>query len=286
MKKYTFFLVIIVIISGACKQRSPEIVITPDSEKNHLQINGLKGKVQTLLSELYAVEERAGEDSTYRSEIKISGSIQHYSPDGYLLQVFTLNDTDDTVSIRKISYRQDAKQDYWTEEDATGAITASCKYEYDMNGQLAEEKRYVGDSLILSIHYRNDAEGNVIAMTQDFGTYRLRNTMQYNQDGLLERVDEYDPNDKRFKYITFEYDNYGDLVNRRVYRNSNTIIEYSYTEYDQKGRIMKVLFEDRIKNIRESSEYSGHDASGNWTSEIRKIGDKEIYVRKRQLIYY
>ena len=271
---------------GACKPKKKEIIIIPDIQKNHLQRNHIMGNVKSIISTLYYIDKNNSEDSTSFTEIKISGSIQHYNPDGYLSQILSLNAEEDTVLVKNIHYRENNKQDYWIEEDKKNSVTTRCQYEYDLTHFLTSEKIYRNDSLVMAIAYKTDAMGNAIEITQEYNNLKLRNTIKYNASGLVERIDEYDPEQKLFKYITIEYDKYGNEINRRAFRNGGNLIEYTYTQYDDKERLIKTIFEDRIHHAREVFDYSEYDQYENWTWENRQIEDQETYIRKRILYYY
>jgi hypothetical protein len=116
--------------------------------------------------------------------------------------------------------------------------------------------------------------------------YHLTNKIYYNDHGLMERMEEYDPQNTLYKYITIEYDNYGDEVNRRAYKSSNEMIEYTYSQYDNEGLLQKVIFEDRLHNMREDRIYAQHDKTKNWLQEITMQGADTVRKRVRSIEYY
>ncbi|MDR1758023.1 MAG: hypothetical protein LBR51_03555 [Bacteroidales bacterium] len=265
-----------------CSRKNHEITIIPDIQKNHRQSNGLKGEVKTVRSTTYHVYK----DST-RAPVKLSIFIQNYSADGYLISTYLLNSDSDTVKERQIHYCSDAKQDYWIERSPVGQTLARHEYEYDLSRYLVKEKIYEGDSLICTMVYKNDGFGNPFEMWQNYGTFTLHNEMHYNAQGLLVRENEYDPNGKLFKYITIEHDNYGDEVNRRVFKSGDHLIEYMYTRYDAEGRLQTKVFENLQVRTREIYQYSQHDTQGNWQREERAFdGQPTRYIREREIIYY
>lgn len=279
-------LLLILLLAFACK-RQQQIIITPDYEKNHRQRNHILGEAKTVTSFSYIIpEEEEDTDTTFSNKILYAKTIQHYSPDGYLTSVINFNENNDTVSIRKIYYFGNAKQNYWILTTKAGKVIDSCQYEYDYSGFLSSEKRFSNDSLYYQIRYKTDALGNVIELFLDNGEFVLRNTLQYDLNGLLIRTNEYSPDNKLFKFSTIEYDNYGDEVNRRVFKRENDIIEYTYTQYDERGKLLGKIFEDRLRNFREDFKYYHHDKQGNWTTEHRIIGNKVKYIRERNINYY
>lgn len=282
--KYTIYgTLLLLTLFTSCRPKPEEIVIIPDAEKNHLQRSGLKGNIKSITTTLLYITEI---DSVITKCDTISTNIQYYSPDGYLLRTYSLNAKNDTLLSRIIHYRKDAKEDFWEEFDSAGTRVALCKYEYDINNYKSGEKLYQNDTLDYTIQYKTDGIGNIIMMTRDYSIYKLTNTMKYNSDGLLYRIDEFDPDGKNFKYVLLEYDNYGDEVNRRAFKSENNIIEYTYTQYDPQGRLLKVIYEDRLHKFHEIYEYSGHDKQRNWKKEIRKKANNISLVRERAIVYY
>lgn len=278
------FILMLVLLScsqQACRrQKMQEIVITPDIEKTHLQRNHIFGQVKEIWQTVYVLDTLANEAQ------EVSRSVQHYSADGYLTSVVTLSRTGDTLMVRQVTYDGDARELKWEERDPSGKLLESCVYEYDINHFKVGEKHYRNDTLLLHISYKTDGKGNAIEINQQFDSYSLRNTVQYDEHGLVTRIDEFEPNGKPFKYITIEYDNYGDEVNRRVFKSGGDLIEYTFKEYDNEGRLLKKIFEDRRHDMQEVYIYSQHDAHGNWTcEEITKLGNI-AFQRIREIIYY
>ena len=290
---YPLFLSVLttgLLLLSACSQKPAEIVIVPDNQKNHLQRNHIYGNVKELTTcTLLPDEQYVRSDSLCLDSLRfdtVAIVIQHYSMDGYMLDYCKLSPQLDTLSLRVFSYHSDARPDCWTEFYPGSFDTLVCKYEYDMNDFLSAEKVYANDSLISNIAYKTDGAGNVVEMVRFYDGYSVRNTSKYNAQGLLSRVDEFEPSGKLFKYVTIEYDNYGDEVNRRAFKGENDLIEYTYTQYKQDGSLQKVLFEDRLHHSKEQYEYADHDAKKNWTSEVRYKDKKLIYKRIRTYIYY
>ena len=274
----TISLILCTMIS--CKNKAPEIVIIPDHEKNHLQKSHLFGNIKEIHTTSYYQSDSTADLRT------LSSVIQYYSPDGFLLKVVTANENEEVVSTQKIFYHKNAKEDYWIISDAHGITTDSCQYVYDMNGFIAEEKRWNGDSLFLSITYKTDGAGNIIESKRNNNTFTLTHTIAYNAHGLASKIEEFEPSGKLFKYITLEYDNYGDEVNRRVCKRGGDLLEYTYTQYNDKGHLLKVIYENNTHQFRETYTYAPHDAHGNWLTEKRENIDHSLYMRKREIIYY
>lgn len=285
----SLLLMALLLLSG-CRRKPAEIVIVPDSQKNHLQRNHIFGSVKEITTYTLLPEENVTlSDSLQLDSLRfdtLSIVIQHYSKDGYLLDYYKLSPAQDTLSVRTFTYHKDARADQWKEFYPGGTDTVVCRYEYDMNDFLSAEKVYANDSLMSQVTYKTDGAGNVIEMVRYYEGYSVRNTSQYNAQGLLSRIDEYEPSGKLFKYVTIEYDNYGDEVNRRAFKGENDLIEYTYTQYREDGALQKVLFEDRLHHSKEQYEYADYDQQKNWKNEIRYKDKQLIYKRIRTYIYY
>jgi hypothetical protein len=278
---FLFFLILFLLITSiSCKRKAPEIVIIPDALKNHLQNARLFGNVHTIETDSYYY---VSEDSLY---IFFNKTIQFYSSDGYLTQFIVLDRNNDTVSIKTVYYLPNAQEDYWEEYNFRERSLMKDTFLYDKYGFKMEERVLFNDSLLYKIQYKTDAIGSTIEMKRVLPNYHLTNKMYYNEHGLVEHIEEYDPSGKMYKFFTIEYDNYGDEVNRRAYKNASDIIEYTYTQYNNEGLLQKVIFEDRLHHMREDRIYARHDAKGNWIEEIVLQGNDTLRKRVRKIEYY
>lgn len=298
MKQRFLFLTVLVpallipalLLLSGCKRKPAEIVIIPDVQKNHLQRNHIFSQVKELCTYTLVPENSVAQNDTLALDSlrfdTVSVMVQHYSPDGYLLDYCKMTPQGDTLAVRIFGYHADARADYWKEFYPGEPDTVVCHYEYDMNDFLSAEKICVRDSVLSTVSYKTDGEGNVVEMVRHYDGYSVRNTSKYNAQGLLIRIDEFEPSGKLYKYVTIEYDNYGDEVNRRAFKGENDLIEYTYTQYQDNGALLKVLFEDRLHNDKEQYVYAGHDQQKNWTLETRYKNKKLQYKRIRTYIYY
>lgn len=266
---------------SACSHKNDNnIVITPLAEQNHLQRNHLKGKVKTVITDNYIVN---SEDS---SQIKSNTHIQEYSSDGFLTAYITLNKEGDTLSKRIINYNDKAQETIWIEKNYQDNQSQKCIYNYDINNYKSSEYYYLNDSLLYHIDYKTDGIGGITEMKRVYSEYNISNKFSYNALGLVTQINEYDPQGNLYKFITIEYDNYGDEINRCAYKDKNNLIEYTYTQYDKNGLLMRILYEDPVHSIREERLYADHDKSGNWITEKCNRNKKNIYIRNRTIIYY
>jgi len=277
---FILFLLIIVSFFYSCKRKTKEIEIIPDALKNHLQRARLFGNIHTLETDTYYYSSK---DSLF---IFLNKTMQFYSSDGYLTQVVVLDRNNDTVSKKTVYYLPSAQEKHWVEYNYKNHSIAKDTFLYDISGFKKEEQVWENDSLLYKIQYKTDGIGSIIEMKRLLPNYHLTNKIYYNEYGLVARIEEYDPYNKLYKFFTLEYDNYGDEVNRRAYKNAHEIIEYTYTQYSSDGLLQKVIFEDRLHNMREDRMYAQHDAKGNWLKEVVLQGGDTLRKRDRRVLYY
>lgn len=284
---------VLAILSGGCKKKPAEIAITPDIEKNHLQRNHIFGDVKCIETETFYLAEDSLTASDTNQLAKLLkkrnadvSTHQLYSSDGFLLKFYKYGPDKVPVMHRIYRYDSEARPNNWDEYDSTNQTTATGLYLYNRNHFLIGEQIFHGDSIAMAFSYTNDGIGNIINSTQSYGDCITHTEYKYNVYGLVERIIEYEPNGKVFKTVKIEYDNYGDEVNRCVYKAGNQMIEYTYNEYNQEGRQLKTIYEDKIHHIKEFNYYSNFDNQNNWQREIKVVDNQIVSVRNRKLIYY
>lgn len=287
------FTIFLMTIAAGCHRKPAPIVITPDIEKNHLQRNHIFGKVRWLATAtcyLYAdsipLKDTANLKALFDGRTFDASSLQLYTSDGWLRSFVKHNEKQEVVLRREYNYDDEAKITRWEEYDADSTLVTHGTYTYDRNGFLVGEQVYQGDSLVMSFEHTTDGIGNAIRTTQSFGGLQTTVENKYNEQGLVREITEYEPNGKVFKTAKIEYDNYGDEVNRCVYKAGNQMIEYTYTEYAQDGRVRKVIYEDKLHHIKEFHYYFDYDANKNWQTEVCAVDDQIVYIKRRTFEYY
>lgn len=266
-----------------CHRHKPTIEIVPDCAKNHLQREHVYGNVRSMTDSMFYSPD--GSD-TVRAEYLAAVTHYRYSADGWLNQVVRMNSDGDTMTNRMMYYDNHAKLVKDELFDSTGVCIEHTLYENDERGYRVKEERYCGDSLVQTILYQNDAFGNLVGMTVKTAEYTLTHKYSNNEVGLAVRVDEFDPDGKLFKFVTLEYDNYGDLVNRNVHRDDGQIREFTHTQYADNGQLLKTVYENKLSRDNEVTEFSAHDPQRNWTRSLRKSGGRTYYIINRRIEYY
>ena len=294
MNRYRLFLLLLCLLAlVGCKKKPEPIQITPDIEKNHLQRNHIFGQVKSIQTSTYLMVDDSltlADTTRLASLLKKRKpdivSYQQYTSDGFLTRFVKLDEHRDTLIRREYHYNDLAHPTRWEEYDSTGTQVTHGKYLYDRNHFLIGEQIYCGDSIAIAFSYTTDGIGNILTSSQSFGDVVTHTRNRYNEQGQVYKITECEPNGKVFKTVTIEYDNYGDEVNRCVYKSGNQMLEYTYNQYDQDGRQIKTIYEDRIHHRKESRMYMDFDPEKNWKMEVLVEDNQIISVRKRKITYY
>lgn len=294
----TILILTLVACLSGCRKKPAPIVITPDIEKNHLQRNHIFGNVKELETTTFYVQRDSisVKDTADLKRLMAScdsvcevsdraRSAQHYTSDGWLLEFVKISESD-TILRRNYTYDEEAHITGWEEYSADGTRITHGTYTYDRNGFLVGEQIFQGDSMVMSFSHTTDGIGNAIRTVQTFGGNKTSLENKYNEQGLVTEIIEHEPNGNVFKTAKIEYDNYGDEVNRCVYKSGDQMIEYTYTEYAQDGRVRKVIYEDKLHHIKEFHYFFDYDTHKNWQTEVCAVDGQIVYVKKRTFEYY
>ena len=289
----TILTLVVLACLGGCHRKPDPIVITPDIEKNHLQRNHIFGCVKYLETETYYVQADSLplSDTLRLKELTADltadiSAQQYYTSDGFLLQFLKFNHLKDTILRRNYAYDDEAQVQHWEEFDSTGTMITHGNYLYDRNRFLSGEQIFQGDSMVISFTHTTDGIGNIIRTVQSFSGLQTKTENKFNEQGLVTEITEYEPEGKVFKTAKIEYDNYGDEVNRCVYKAGNQMIEYTYTEYAQDGRVRKVIYEDKLHHVKEFHYFFDYDSHKNWQTEVCAVDNQIVYVKRRTFEYY
>ena len=282
MKRILICFCICLLFAG-CHRHKASITIVPDCAKTHLQQKHIYGNVRTVIDSMFYSPH--GSDTVFADQL-VSLTVYRYSADGWLNQVVKMSSDGDTMSNLLMRYDADARLVEDEHYDSAGRCIEHTVYEYDKRGYRVKEEFFSGDSLLRTILYQNDAFGNLAGMSVKTAEYTMTRKYTNNEFGLVVRVDEFDPDGKLFKYVTMEYDNYGDIVNRNVHRDDGQIREFTHTQYADNGALLKTVFENKLSKENEVCEFSDHDGQRNWTRSLRKSAGRIFFIIKREIEYY
>lgn len=286
-------LVALMLVLVGCKKKPDPIVITPDSQKNHLQRNHIFGIVRNIDTKTYYVEadsltaaDTARIPQILKKRNPDFSTWQRFSADGYLMHYTKFNANKDTLLRQVYYYDWKALLRRWEEFDSTGTVVTHGKYLYDRNNFISGEQIFQGDSVVMAFTYTTDGIGNIIRTSQAYGEYTTFTESKYNVNGQVEKIIEHEPNGKVFKTVKIEYDNYGDEVNRCVYKAGDQMLEYTYNTYSQEGKQLKTIYEDKIHHLKETKLYFDYDEQNNWRTEVTLRNNQVFSIRTRRIIYY
>lgn len=273
----------ICLLFAGCHRHKAAITIVPDFAKTHLQREHLYGNVRTVVDSMFYA---LGASDTANMQNLVSVTAYSYSADGWLNRLVMMSADGDTMSDRVMHYDNAAKLVKDELYDSSRNCIEYTLYENDERGFRIKEERFSGGTPVQTILYQNDAFGNLVGMTVKNAEYTLTRKYTNNEFGLVVRVDEYDPDGKLFKFVTMDYDNYGDMVNRNVHRDDGQIREFTHTQYADNGSLLKTVYENKLSKVTEVREFSNHDKQRNWTRSLRKADGKVMFVVKRNIEYY
>lgn len=282
MKRFLICFCISLLFVG-CHRHKATITIVPDFAKTHLQREHLYGNVRTVVDSMFY---SLGSTDTASRQDLVSITAYSYSADGWLNRLVMMSADGDTMSDRVMHYDNAAKLVKDELYDSSRNCIEYTLYENDERGFRIKEERFSGGTPVQTILYQNDAFGNLVGMTVKNAEYTLTRKYTNNEFGLVVRVDEYDPDGKLFKFVTMDYDNYGDMVNRNVHRDDGQIREFTHTQYADNGSLLKTVYENKLSKVTEVREFSNHDKQRNWTRSLRKADGKVMFVVKRNIEYY
>ncbi len=283
--RYFFILCILAVTFSAChsKESHDTTTIVPLSMQSTAQTDNILGQVKCTIEKKYM--NIGFMDSTVLYAIHY----QYFTKDGWLTDDVILNDVEDTVYHTHVTYNDAGKMVRSDTYDSTGTLTEHVIYEVDAHGYRTKESVYQGDSLVRELLYQNDAYGNALKTTVRTA-YDIVMTYSYDSSlpGLPVRIDEAGPDGTTFMYITMDYNERGNVVNRRAFSGGGAEAESSHTQYGNKGELLKETHQVTLKNLQKQdvSTYEGHDKFGNWTKQSTKRQGVPYFVIERTIQYY
>lgn len=283
--RYLFFLCVCAAVLVGCHTREVRetATVVPMTMRPTAQTDNILGKVKCTVEKKYM--NLGYLDSTVLYAIHY----QYFTKDGWLTDDVILNDVEDTVFHTHVTYSADGKMVRSDTYDSTGTLSEHVVYEVDAHGYRTKESVYQGDSLVREMLYQNDAYGNVLKTTVRTA-YDIVMTYSYDasQPGLPVRIDEVGPDGTTFMYITIDYNQRGDVVNRRAFSGGGQEAENSHTQYGDKGELLKQTHQVTLKNLQKQdvSTFENHDKFGNWQKQVTKRQGVPYFEIERTIQYY
>lgn len=289
MKVFRYMILLsVVLLFASCKSQKKETVeIVPLSLRTTAQTDDLIGQVKRVVEKKFL---RVGETDSmplYATHYKT------YSKAGWLLEELVVNDANDTVFITKVQYDQKGHMSRSETFGADGKMMEHSDFTVDEHGYRIKEVYYKGDSIFRQIDYKNDVYGNVLEMKvmstkPTPSTILVKYTYDASMPGLPIRYDNIGPDGTMFIYTTFEYNERGQIINRRTFSASGAEAESSHSQYGEKGEILKESHQLSLKQKqgKQVSTYSDFDPKGNWKKQSTESNEKLQFVLERTIEYY
>lgn len=265
------------------KEVTQTTTVVPLSLRTTAQTDNLLGQVKSTVEKKYMAIGYLDSTVLYAIHYKF------YSKEGWLVDDVILNADSDTVFHTHVSYDDKGRMKRSDMYDSTGMLREHTEYEVDAHGYRTKETYYVGDSIARVMTFKNDAYGNVL-QTVVKTAYEI--TMNYSYDaampGLPVRIDELGPDGNMFMYITMDYNDRGDLVNRRAFSSNGAEAESSHAQYGDRGEILKESHQISLKNLGkfDMSTYENHDTHGNWLKQVTTRQNVPYFTIERTIQYY
>lgn len=254
-----------------------------ENKKNDLIQQNLIGNVKTLMEYDYWAIEKFGE--VQRGD---KGLITSYSFDtkGNKKEM-TVTYSDGSESGKYI-FDYDS-QGNLTEENKflIGILVYKDIYKYDNKGKKLEKNKYNSDgSLISKWTYNYDDKGNIkeenYYKPPDGSEYTLdefKETYRYDNKGNIIEQITYRTDGGINKKMTFQYDDKGNLIEKNWFDLDNRVIQTLINKYDENGNILeedKSFLDVRMSPEHRIYQYKGYDEKNNW---LKKITFSEAILR-------
>jgi len=237
--------------------------------KTDLELQGLAGPVQTVISKTIEAPLRDGKPGTAK---ETSRSITFDQQGRKILE--SLNNPDGTPSRR------------W-------------RFIYDANGyKSAQVEYYPPERLIGTNYYRYefDGKGRVVTMLIIDGDGKLAAKMvkTYNDRGLLAENTTFDRNGAVSNKSVFKYDEFGGIAEFALYDSAGVLLQKQIHTSSQNDMLLTGADgTPRRKEVRSAPSRDEFDARGNWTKATTKKvvtesgrTEQQIEVIRRFIIYY
>lgn len=214
------------------------------------------GSVRTSVTYTYE-----GENLVSKVVAKSDGTFDYtknnYDADGNLIEVYEGNSEDNMYLDEKNTYESGLIRERINYNE-DGSIWDRHEYEYE-DGRLIKDTTILEDGYIYRTYeYEYDSEGKRIRMTDTMNEYKC----VYSYDEEERPVLEENYNDGEFSFkVEHKYGEYGETELIQTSADGE-VSRHTKTEYDSKGRIMRMSFVRENGEVNVSAVWE-HDNAGN-----------------------
>jgi hypothetical protein len=250
---------------------------------------------------IYSLKSNSQEKKNDLSEFKLFGSVKSIKESNFSQDYKTGLMKKDTETI-SFEYRLfDQLGNVIEEKQNNLFFKYTTKKKYDINGKLIEEKQLYDDSSLSRVYiYKYDENGNSIETIVYNTNGSLYGKIKYNYndrknlveeafyyaDGGLTKIQyKYDDKNNRIEQVSYnikgylsmmiQFDNRGNRIETRFYKDNGILDSKSLYKYDDRGNCVeetKVNLQDSSKSSRSINKY---DSRGNDTLSIHYTTDDE-----------
>jgi nuclear transport factor 2 (NTF2) superfamily protein len=165
--------------------------------------------------------------------------------------------------------------------DNTGVLTAYEERQYK-RGKLTATGRFsaIDDALVAKESFRHDANNRLVNKTVFYPKNYVETKYHYSWN---EKHESYNYS---FVNFVYKFDLHGFTTRKERY-SGNTLLAATVFIYNSFGDIICERETDMLANLVKEIAYEyEYDTNTNWTSCIERRPDGNIFIRKRNIIYY
>ena len=243
---------------------------------NSLDTKGLKGKVKSVTTNAYEVDEY----DEYETGDLLSSVVLEFDEDGYLKKQTSYDQNEDMTGYNEYTYT-DGICTAWYHYSKDSELISSretifengepVRVEYDEKSSHPKDKfEFDGNKLVYEVLYDED------------GDKKSSSRYTYNDDDLLVKsvVKGRDYSHK----VESEWSDDGlELSNK--FKSTDFQLKYTY-EYDEDNHCVKMTIKSDGEKVITRYKYLEYDEEGNWTKPLISVDGEPSFIEEREIEYY
>ena len=243
---------------------------------NSLDTDGLKGKVKSVTTKTYEVDEY----DEYETGDLLSSVVHEFDEDGYSKKVTNYDHNEDMTSYSEYTYT-DGICTAWYHHYKDPELKSSketifengkpVRVEYDEKSSHRKDKfEFDGNKIVYEVLYDED------------GDKKSSSRYTYNDDDLL------------IKYVVNGRDNSYKM--EREWSDDGLVLSYKFKstyfqekctyEYDEDNHCVKMTRKSDGEKEITRYKYLEYDEEGNWTKRLISVDGEPSSIEEREIAYY
>lgn len=243
---------------------------------NSLDTNGLKGKVKSVTTNTYEVDEY----DEYETGDLLYSVVLEFDEDGYLKKETNYDQNEDMTGYREYTYTD-------------GICTAW--YHYSKDSEL-ESSRVIIFENGEPVRVENDEKSSHPKDKFEFDGNKIVYEVLYNEDEdkKFSRRYTYNDDDLLVKYVEkegdhsykneYEWSDDGLLLSYK-FKGTHSQLKYTY-EYDEDNHCVKITRKSDGEKEITRYKYLEYDEEGNWTKRLISVDGEPSSIEAREIEYY